>query len=407
MTYVSPELAGPGTLDDVSTSPPTILPIQGPAAPAAAQEFSFVDLFAGIGGIRGGLERAGGHCLFSVEKDPHARLTYEANWGALDADDVREVLPGDLPAHDVLAAGFPCQPFSLAGVSKKRSLGRAHGFDDPTSGNLFFEIVRLIGGPSRADDGWLEDEAESPDGAQVDLGFMTPSPARNAAPPVVLLENVRHLEAHDSRRTFRVIRRRLLRSGYWVSHRVINGSHWVPQNRRRLIIVGLRRDLFGAPFVFPSDPDGAGPVLGSNVLEEPSPALDRYRLTEGVWRALLRHRQRHEAKGAGFGYGIAEPGGVTRTLSARYYKDGAEILIRLPDGDPPRRLTPRECARLMGFTRDNLGFEFVIPPDVSDVQAYRQFGNSVIVPQFSWLATEVLRQTGSTLAALRARPLVA
>lgn len=355
--------------------------------------FRFVDLFAGIGGIRAGLSAAGGRCDYTVEKDKYAVRTYEANWGNVDARDVTQVDAGDLPPYEILAAGFPCQPFSLAGVSKKAHLGRAHGFDDATSGNRFFDIIRLVGGP------WQEpvgvDEATTPDGEGSELDKVgSPSPG---APPIILLENVRHLLSHDERRTFRVIRRRLLASGYWVSHALINGAVWVPQNRRRTIIVALRKDLFAGPFVFgsPGD-DRSGPRLGGNVLEPDSDDLDRYRLTPGVWNALLKHRARHEEKGTGFGYGVAEIGGVTRTLSARYFKDGAEILIPMPDGGIPRRLTPRECARLMGFTRDHLGFDFEIP--VSDSQAYRQFGNSVVVPQFKWIARELLAQAGPVLA---------
>lgn len=355
--------------------------------------FRFVDLFAGIGGIRAGLSAAGGRCDYTVEKDKYAVRTYEANWGTVDARDVTQVNVGDLPPHEILAAGFPCQPFSLAGVSKKAHLGRPHGFDDATSGNRFFDIIRLVGGP------WQEpvgvEEATTPDGEGGELDQVgTPSPG---APPIILLENVRHLLSHDQKRTFRVIQRRLLASGYRVSHALINGAVWVPQNRRRTIIVALRKDLFAGPFVFGNPGDELnGPKLGSNVLERDSDDLERYRLTPGTWNALLKHRARHEKKGTGFGYGVAEVGGVTRTLSARYFKDGAEILIPMRDEGIPRRLTPRECARLMGFTRDHLGFDFEIP--VSDSQAYRQFGNSVVVPQFRWIAREILAQAGPVLA---------
>jgi DNA (cytosine-5)-methyltransferase 1 len=362
--------------------------------PRVGGAFRFVDLFAGIGGIRGGLEAAGGSCAFTVERDPFAVRTYEFNWGPVDARDVEGVASEDLPEHEVLAAGFPCQPFSLAGVSKKASMGRAHGFDDPASGNLFFHIIRLIGGPWDLPASALADEAGAPDWD--DARFSAPRPTSNHAPPVVLLENVRHLLSHDQGRTFRVIRRRLMASGYRVAHTVVNGAVWVPQNRRRTVIVAFRRDLFQKPFEFPDPGDEhAGPRLGSSVLEPAGPSLERYRLTDGVWQALQRHRARHEGRGAGFGYGITAPGGVTRTLSARYYKDGAEILIPTDDGGPPRRLTPMECARLMGFSSETLGFEFRIPPDVSDVQAYRQFGNSVVVPQFAWIGREIARQAAA------------
>lgn len=370
-------------------------PIHG-GRPAA---FRFVDLFAGIGGIRGGLEQAGGRCVFSVEKDPNAVRTYEANWGPIDVRDVHDVEPEDLHEHEILAAGFPCQPFSLAGVSKKQSLGRAHGFDDPASGNLFFQIIRLIGGPWEPDVEMLRDEAEAPN--REDGRFERLTPASEHAPPVLLLENVRHLLSHDHGRTFRVIRRRLLRSGYWVTHAVINGAVWVPQNRRRTIIVGFRRDLFPAPFLFsqPGD-EHQGPRLDDRILEPDGRDLEPYRITEGVWQALKRHRARHEEKGTGFGYGIARRGGVTRTLSARYYKDGAEILISMGDDGPPRRLTPEECARLMGFIPEHLGRDFHLPrEEVSDVQLYRQFGNSVIVPQFTWIGSTILDQARAVFAA--------
>ena len=366
-------------------------------APSAEPAFRFVDLFAGIGGIRAGLEHAQGVCIFTVEKDPAAVRTYEANWGLVDARDIRDVQPVDVPEHEVMAAGFPCTPFSLAGVSRKNWANRAHGFKDEKAGNLFFEIVRLIGGPhqeevSVEETRLMSDEEEA-------HTFQACEPAWDSAPPVLLLENVRHLIGHDERRTFRVIRRRLMQSGYLVSYRVINGAIWVPQNRQRTVIVALRADLFegGGKFEFadPGDPK-AGPKLDDRVLEPDSDALERYRLTQGVWKALLVHRERHEGKGSGFGYGIAERGGVTRTLSARYYKDGAEILLRMPDGERPRRLTPREAGRLMGFTRENLGFDFEIP--VSDRQAYKQFGNSVIVPQFQWVADRVWDRAGDLIS---------
>jgi DNA (cytosine-5)-methyltransferase 1 len=233
-------------------------------------------------------------------------------------------------------------------------------------------------------------------------------PPSVGAPPVILLENVRHLLTHDQGRTYRVIHRRLLASGYRVSRAVVNAAVWVPQNRRRVVIVGVRRDLFALPFVFPSPGDEReGPGLDGTILEPPTADLERYRITPGVWLALQRHRARHERQGAGFGYGIAQVGRPTRTLSARYYKDGAEILIDLGDGGPPRRLTPRECARLMGFTREHLGFEFEIPATLSDVQAYKQFGNSVVVPQFAWVGREIVRQAVDVFAQRRDPELVA
>jgi DNA (cytosine-5)-methyltransferase 1 len=390
--------ATPSTLDasrtDGATSLPPARSIPSPWS-SPDPRFRFVDLFAGIGGIRAGLQGAHGRCEFTVENNLSALATYWANWGTTPARDIREVKAEDLPAHELLAAGFPCQPFSLAGVSKKNHLRRQHGFEDPTSGNLFFEIVRLIGGP--LEDATVEEAYSDLEGPEEVDEFQVSEPTSQKAPPVLLLENVRHLVSHDQRRTFRVIRRRLMRSGYRVSHAIVNGAGWVPQNRRRVIIVGLRADLFADRFEFKSVPsERDGPRLDGGVLLPEGPELERYRLTVGVWNALQRHRARHELKGTGFGYGIARRGGVTRTLSARYYKDGAEILIEMTSGERPRRLTPRECANLMGFTAEELGFEFRIP--VSDRQAYQQLGNSVVVPQFRWIAERIVDHAGDIFA---------
>lgn len=363
--------------------------------PLTDPQFRFVDVFAGIGGIRAGLEHAGGRCDFTVEKDEAAVATYEANWGLVNERDIISVQPIDLPPHEILAAGFPCQPFSLAGVSRKNWANRAHGFNDEISGNLFFQIVKLIGGNCQPHVGPDETRELRPE-EEVDL-FQSDRPRWDSAPPVLLLENVRHLVSHDQRRTFRVIRRRLMQAGYWVSHDVINGSVWVPQNRRRTIIVCLRTDMFPAgPFEFRSPGDEQqGPRLAT-ILEPVTEEHERYRVTLGTWNALLRHRAKHEGRGTGFGFSVADPSGVTRTLSARYYKDGAEILVSMPSGERPRRLTPRECAKLMGFTKEHLGFEFEIP--VSDRQAYKQFGNSVVVPQFNWIAHEILLRAEDVFA---------
>jgi DNA (cytosine-5)-methyltransferase 1 len=313
---------------------------------ARPSPFRFIDLFAGIGGIRLGMEAAGGTCVFSVEVDRFARETYEANFGHCEGRDIRAVRSADLPSYDVLAAGFPCQPFSIAGVSKKLSLGRRHGFADEKSGNLFFEITRLI------------EQASSP-------------------PPVLVLENVKNLVAHDRGNTFRVISGTLDDLGYNVTHQVIDGQRWVPQHRERTYVLGLHQDTFGAEaFEFPDLPNGPRPSL-QDILEEN--VDQRYVLSEHLWNYLQAYAAKHRAAGNGFGYGLARLDGVTRTLSARYHKDGSEILV--PTGsDRPRRLNPRECARLMGFPDT-----FVIP--VSDTQAYRQFGNSVVVPAIGYLAT--------------------
>ena len=383
--------------------------------PEDSPKFRFVDVFAGIGGMRAGLELVGGQCVSTIENDPHACRTYGANWGPVEPIDIRSVKPHALPEYDVLAAGFPCQPFSLAGVVKKESLKReslrraneavdeervqhAHGFHDPVSGNLYFEIIRLIGGPWNLPQEELEREATEADWYELDLAkegdeLLQTTKTLDLMPPVLLLENVRNLGSHDKGRTFRIIRRRLIRSGYHVAHKVISAAHWVPQDRRRIFIVALRRDRFDDPFVFPETPAGIK-GLTDDMLEHDPEVLETHRLTLGVWTALERHRARHREKRNGFGYGIAKIGKPTRTLSARYYKDGAEILIPLPDTmlderkAPCRRLTRTECVRLMGFEEPYLGRPFVFP-ERSQVQAYKQLGNAVVVPQVGWLAEAI------------------
>jgi len=331
--------------------------------------FKFIDLFAGIGGLRLGLEAAGGECVYSVEIDKHAQATYRANFGPIDEPDVRNVDPMRLPPYDVLAAGFPCQPFSIAGVSKKASLGREHGFKEEKSGNLFFEIVRIV-------------EA--------------------TRPPLLFLENVKNLRSHDRGRTFQVILSELDRLGYEVSTDVVDAAHWVPQHRERTFIIGLRREVFGGRrFVFPPLPASRRPRL-RDVLDS---WYDRkYVLTPHLWQYLQDYARKHREAGNGFGFGLVGGNDVARTLSARYYKDGSEILVDTA-GSTPRRLTPVECARLMGFPSPrqvqpgevvarNPHHEFLIP--VSDTQAYRQFGNSVVVPVIKHLATELMVQTHGT-----------
>lgn len=332
--------------------------------------FRFIDLFAGIGGIRRGLEAAGGTCVYSVEIDPFARRTYEANFGACEGSDIRSVDPAQLPTYDVLAAGFPCQPFSIAGVSKKLSLGREHGFADEKSGNLFFEIVRL---------------------------------AEATSPPVLFLENVKNLRRHDKGNTFRVILAELDRLGYEVEHDIVDARHWVPQHRERTFIIGFKRSVFGGRrFVFPPTPNTA-PTMRS-VLE---PWFDRkYVLSEHLWTYLQNYARKHRAAGNGFGFGLVNGDSVSRTLSARYHKDGSEILVDT-GSNLPRRLTPTECARLMGYPEprsvpadiplaeiDRQPTEFIIP--VSDTQAYRQFGNSVVVPVVEFLGRALVEQMAST-----------
>lgn len=342
---------------------------------ASATPFAFVDLFAGIGGIRLGLERAGGRCRYSVEIDRHARQTYEANFGPVDHDDVRTLDASALGRYDVLAAGFPCQPFSIAGVSKKNSLGRPHGFDDEVSGNLFFSIR--------------------------DVALAT-------RPPIVFLENVKNLMTHDHRQTWARIERELKDLGYRVTARVVDSGPWVPQRRRRTFIVGLDEEHFEHDFVFPDSPQSPGPTIG-DVLEDEVDG--RYTLTPALWDYLERYAEGHRGRGNGFGRGlITSRDAITRTLSARYYKDGSEILLQLEGAARPRRLTPIECGRLMGFPDPHLvSAESLQPPErapltrfripVSDARAYRQFGNSVVVPVIEFIA----RSLAAEISAMRLR----
>lgn len=319
-------------------------------------EFSFIDLFAGIGGTRQAFESVGGKCVFTSEWDRFACQTYRANYCDEHeiAGDITKVHTDQIPDHDVLVAGFPCQPFSLAGVSKKNSLGRSHGFKDQTQGTLFFDIVRIL-------------EARRP--------------------RAFLLENVKHLRRHDQGRTFEVIMRTLQQElGYQVSERVVNAASFVPQSRERIFIVGSRE-----PMGFDWDsivipPVDVGPKLESilhhseeapeghftEIRRKKCRVADRYTLTDHLWTYLQNYAEKHAAKGNGFGCSVFGPKDVARTLSARYFKDGSEILIKQARKNP-RRLTPRECARLMGFP-DTFKIQ------VSDTQAYKQFGNSVVVP---------------------------
>ncbi|WP_420855488.1 DNA cytosine methyltransferase [Yokenella regensburgei] len=375
--------------------------------------FRFIDLFAGIGGIRHGFEAIGGQCVFTSEWNKHAVRTYKANWYCDPHEhqfntDIRDVtlshqpevsdaqaaqhIRETIPEHDVLLAGFPCQPFSLAGVSKKNALGRAHGFACDTQGTLFFDVVRIID-------------------------------ARR--PAIFVLENVKNLKSHDKGKTFRIIMETLDRLGYEVADaaemgaddpKIIDGQHFLPQHRERIVLVGFRRDLNlhegfslrDIPALYPERRTTFGELL--------EPTVDaKFILTPVLWKYLYRYAKKHQAKGNGFGYGLVDPRNphsVARTLSARYYKDGAEILIdrgwdkalgEQNFDDPtnqqhrPRRLTPRECARLMGFEAPQ-GYQFRIP--VSDTQAYRQFGNSVVVPAFAAVA-KLLESRIRQAAALR------
>ena len=303
--------------------------------------FQFIDLFAGIGGFRMALQNLGGQCVFTSEWDKFSQQTYEAWWGDKPTGDINEVVPTDIPDHDVLAAGFPCQPFSIAGVSKKNSLGKKHGFECDRQGNLFFKICEII------------------------------SVKR---PPIVILENVKNLKSHDKRRTWPVIKSNLEELGYSVFDQIIDARDYVPQHRERIFIVCFDKEVFGEnpPYEFPVPPMGAPPVLRDILEPDPDP---KYTLTAHLWKYLRDYAKKHREAGNGFGYGLADLDGVTRTLSARYYKDGSEVLIPRGVRKRPRRLTIVEAARLMGFGSKVKSREDM---PVSDTQAYKQFGNAVV-----------------------------
>lgn len=345
-----------------------ILPL-GDSDPDAAKNaaFTFIDLFAGIGGIRQAFDSVGGHCVFTSEWDTYAQKTYAHNYPNNHQinGDITQIAAENIPDHDVLLGGFPCQPFSIAGVSKKNALGRAHGFNDETQGTLFFDICRII---------------------------------NEKKPRAFLLENVKNLTSHDKGRTFDVIKRSLEELGYTMSYRVIDGAHFVPQHRERILIVGFRNDLniqfdLHGLDLPPKGERKLGDILHKTDGTEPflpwddtayfdhknKKPLDKYTLTDNLWIYLQNYAAKHKEKGNGFGFGLVTKDSVTRTLSARYYKDGSEILVSQGKNKNPRRLTPRECARLMGFPDT-----FKIP--VSDTRAYKQFGNSVVVEVITHVA---------------------
>ena len=333
----------------------------------AAADFTFVDLFAGIGGIRKGFEEHNGKCIFTSEWNEYAVKTYRANFPDDHplVGDITRIDEKNIPDHDVLLAGFPCQPFSIAGVSKKNALGRPHGFLCETQGTLFFDVARII---------------------------------KEKQPKAFLLENVKNLASHDGGKTYRTILG-VLRDelGYDIHHKVIDGRHFVPQHRERIIIVGFREptgfswNQLRLPDISKTPPLMRDILHTGNGAEEAEPPYTagpnasvaaKYILTDHLWKYLRDYAARHKAKGNGFGYSLVGPANVARTLSARYYKDGSEILISRGQGKNPRRLTPRECSRLMGF--DTGGRKFNIP--VSDTQAYKQFGNAVVVPVIAEVA---------------------
>lgn len=354
-----------------------LLPLDDPNDHADAA-FTFIDLFAGIGGIRMAFESVGGHCVFTSEWNTYAKRTYLANFP--DAvhrfeGDITRIDEHDIPDHDLLLAGFPCQPFSIAGVSKKNSLGRAHGFLDETQGTLFFDVARII---------------------------------REKRPRAFLLENVKNLLSHDHGRTFAVILR-VLRDelGYAIHWRVIDGQGYVPQHRERILIAGFCEptgfswDDLRVPTTVPRLGSILHPQNGREPAEPPytegakAKVNPKYTLSAKLWRYLQDYAAKHRAAGNGFGYGLVNRNSVARTLSARYYKDGSEILVSQGGRKPPRRLTPRECARLMGYPDT-----FRIP--VSDTQAYQLFANASVVPMLTAVAGCVVSKLPPRIATVNA-----
>jgi DNA (cytosine-5)-methyltransferase 1 len=320
-----------------------------PFPPLANPKFKFIDLFAGIGGIRLAFQNVGGKCVFTSEWDTYSKKTYEANFGEVPFGDITKISEKEIPDHDILLGGFPCQPFSIAGVSKKNALGRAHGFLDETQGTLFFDVARII---------------------------------KHKQPAAFMLENVKNLVSHDKGKTFKIITETLKELGYSIHYKVLDGKYFVPQHRERIIIVGFNNLLFKGKETFQFPAMQQSNYVIKDILED---TVDvKYTLSDKLWTYLQEYAKKHKAKGNGFGFGLTDLNGISRTMSARYYKDGAEILI--PQlGKNPRRLTPRECARLQGFPDS-----FIIP--VSDNQAYKQFGNSVVTPLIQAVGKNIVHE---------------
>lgn len=315
-------------------------------------KFSFIDLFAGMGGFRLAMQAQGGKCVFSSEWNEFAQKTYLANFGEVPFGDItRERTKSFIPEKfDILCAGFPCQPFSIAGVSKKKSLGRETGFKDKTQGTLFFDVADIIS---------------------------------RHRPKAFYLENVKNLTSHDKGNTFRVIKETLEELNYSIHYQVMDGQTYVPQHRERIMIVGFDKKIFKGKEQF-SFPEQHPSTRAVKEILDPN-IDDKYTLSDKLWTYLQNYAEKHKAKGNGFGYGLVDLNGITRTLSARYYKDGSEILIPQTGGKNPRRLSPRECARLMGYPD-----EYILSA-VSDVQAYRQCGNSVVVPLITAVSEQITK----------------
>ena len=311
----------------------------------------YIDLFAGIGGFRVALDRLGLGCVFSNDYDKHACITYSANFGEILHKDINEVKSEDIPSFDILCGGFPCQPFSIAGVSKKNSMGVKHGFEDKKQGNLFFEIIRIV---------------------------------KHHKPKILFLENVKNLKSHDKGATWMVIKSEIENAGYYVFEKIVDGKYYVPQHRERIYIVCFNKEQYPKiKFEFPNYPPKRIYELKEVIFDE---VEEKYTLTDHLWNYLQNYKKKNQEKGNGFGFGLIDRHNSdhTRTMSARYHKDGSEILIKQKNKNP-RRLTPKEAAKLQGFPEN-----FKIP--VSDTQAYRQFGNSVVVPAI-WATAEKILQT--------------
>lgn len=344
-----------------------LLPLHLPPLVNPRHDFTFIDLFAGIGGMRLGFETAGGACVFTSEWNKYATQTYLRNFHCDHpvAGDITQLDPSTIPDHDLLLAGFPCQPFSIAGVSKKNALGIPHGFACEAQGTLFFNTANII---------------------------------RVKRPYAFLLENVKNLISHDKGNTFKVIKKTLEEDlGYTIFPLVIDAKGFVPQHRERIYIVGFDNSNPGfswKDFIFPQTATRLQSILHPEdgtetgefdrmkgyIVGERGVVNEKYTLSDKLWGYLQNYATKHRARGNGFGFGLVTPEEqYTRTLSARYYKDGSEILVSRGENANPRRLTPRECARLMGFPDS-----FIVP--VSDTQAYKQFGNSVVVPVIQEIA---------------------
>lgn len=324
------------------------VPFPAPKEP----KFTFIDLFAGMGGFRLAMQAQGGKCVFSSEWNKYAQKTYLANFGEMPFGDItKEMTKSYIPQNfDVLCAGFPCQPFSIAGVSKKKSLGRETGFKDKTQGTLFFDVADIIS---------------------------------RHRPKAFFLENVKNLMSHDKGNTFKVIKGTLEELRYSLHYLVMDGQTYVPQHRERIMIVGFDQDIFHGKeqFAFPEQKQST-----RSIKEILDPDIDeKYTLSDKLWNYLQNYAEKHRAKGNGFGFGMVDLNGISRTLSARYYKDGSEILIPQTGGKNPRRLSPRECARLMGYPD-----EYRLN-QVSDVQAYKQCGNSVVVPLITAVSEQLVK----------------